>query len=199
MALTKEELADVERLIARLRGLGMGFAACEPEELSRLERLAESSANAVWWIDPTLAREKSGAIDRHLRFVRACVPFARTMRALVEEEIAELPTRQPSTRDASSSSPAAVCGVCGKPRAEWSDTRPGQLGPDVPGVGHLCRADGAPIGGCVPGAPAAAKCSRCGARPGGQHTTPDPRCEICGRIVVEGHAPGCLYGTRLGG
>lgn len=237
MALTKEELAEVEALIARLRGLGMGFAACDPEELARLERLASSSANVVWFVDPTLAREKGAAIDRHLRFVRASVAYARTCRELLEEEIAELPTRRASTRDASSSSPdeprivhldedegaraaegrgvpadlfasmdderrpATHCGVCGKPRAEWSDTRPGKVGPDVRDVGHLCRGTGAPIGGCMPGAPAASKCTRCGARPGGFHTTPDRPtvCSVCGRPLVEGHAPGCLRGARFGG
>ncbi len=87
--MSKEQIEEVTILVAELRGLGVSYAG-RLEDLEKLERLADRASSVVWIIDPTLARNKAGAIDRHVRFVRASVVFARAMRELLHEEIAEL-------------------------------------------------------------------------------------------------------------
>lgn len=88
--MTPERKAEIEELTTRIRGLAMGFASMDPAELAELERLISRSADLVWFLDPTLARNRGAAIERHRRLVGAAVRFAGEARKLLEEELEEL-------------------------------------------------------------------------------------------------------------
>ncbi len=87
--MTDEEREEIAILLVEVRGLAMGFAA-RREELERLEALATRSADVIWFVDPTSAIQNRSRIDRHMRFVKASAAFARTMHALLLEELGEL-------------------------------------------------------------------------------------------------------------
>jgi hypothetical protein len=90
--MTDEEREEVAILMVEIRGLAMGFAS-RVEDLRRVEELATRAESMVWFIDPTMARDKAGAIDRHVRLVKASHAFARQVRALLFEELAEVSER----------------------------------------------------------------------------------------------------------
>lgn len=88
--MTPERKAEIEALTAHVRGLAMGFAAIDAAELAELVRLVERSSELVWYVDPTLARNRGAAIERHVRLIRAAAAFATTARKILEEELEEL-------------------------------------------------------------------------------------------------------------
>jgi hypothetical protein len=84
-----EKRTQAAQLAREVRRLAMRFAIIDPEELQALEALALRSSGVAWLFPTADDGPKATTIARHVELVQASVRYAREVRKIIDEEIAE--------------------------------------------------------------------------------------------------------------